>query len=260
VNVVFHIDNSITGESPKTFREKSDACTFFIPLTTSVADPENTVTILDRMYAKCVDTFFRGFKITYNRNMKLSGIHYSKSLFIFEIEVTENDYECPLKNKETEQQIVKVVKSKSYSEYDSDSDSDEQCISSKVKIVVEEKNKSENKTETDGEDRDEFYELYNKFAEQLNSANMKVYNDKFDEIVVSVQNDLLNTFTYQSSYEFGNGFEMSYIHNKLNKDSRLASYGDIIEINTKKYRDGNSKFTSFSKVSPSKYEIVFRYK
>lgn len=45
--------------------------------------------------------------------------------------------------------------------------------------------------------------------------------------------DIKNRSTYQSSYEFSNEFEMSYIHNKLNKDSRLASYTDIIEINTK---------------------------
>ncbi|AYV75353.1 MAG: hypothetical protein Terrestrivirus1_227 [Terrestrivirus sp.] len=267
VNVVFHIDNLITDGSAKAFREKSDACTFLIPLTTSVHDPENTVTILDRMHTKMYDNFFRGFKITYNRNMKLSGVHYNKSLFIFEIEVTKDNYECPLKNKETETkkkqetqsqpQTVGVIKSRSYSEYDSDSD--EQCISSKIKIVVEEKSKPETENDTENEDRDEFYELYNKFAEDLNSANMKVYNNRFDGIVVRVQNDLLNRFAYQSSYEFSDGFEMGYIHNKLNKDARLASYADIIVINTKKYRDGNSKYTSFSKVSPSKYEIVFKY-
>jgi hypothetical protein len=191
VNIVFHIDNCITDNSTKTIKEKDNTCTIYVPLTFGAFIPENIVIVLDRMHSRICDDFFKGFKITYNRNQKIG--YYGKATFIFEIEVDTNTYECPLKNKETEKlknqpQVVAVTKAKPYSGYDSDSD--DETVVSKADVIVK-----------DEKDKDEFYELYNKFAEQLNEANMKIYNDdKFDSFAFQVQHDLLNTFAYQVSY------------------------------------------------------------
>lgn len=263
VDIVFHIDNHVS-ESVRGFKARDDACTIYEPLTIEVPYPEYNVIVFDRMIAKICDKMFSGFEITYHRSKKLHG--RNQSFFVFGLTVTEDDkttennYECPLKNAETEktrrqqnhEKHVTVTKAKSRVDYDSD-----EPISSRiaVDVDVEEKGKS---PELDYEDKDEYYELYNKLAEQFNEANMEMYNSRFDEIVSTVQNDLLTRFSYQISYVIEGAFKMCYFQDKLNKDSRLDNYKDIIEISHRSRRDG-SEYTSSFKTSSYVHELIFRY-